>query len=659
MAFIQLLNVKGQPQVKVRNADRALFYVGYLEFTANAMIELSAEEKIQRAVLDVELLSSLADILDSYLLPLLIAEINTYDIYEMTAQEAYEGVLKEKPGDLLKQYPLVETMFRRVTKNFNDNIALACKRILVDWDTLTAYFFPGRKILWLSKIASSGSDFHKGGKQVLFLTFDAVSLKQKKEEQKEDIKSISIDVPKHDISILDKLETEPLKVVYKPADLERDFRVVCSWAALSEVYGSLPSSAAKSDLKAIFNTSTDHGSLFDLLRKVTKVELPSYKILPRNPGTFIKDSEIGESYGYVEFLPPLCAPPIDIEKYFVQMGVFAAAAYLLGFTDVHHDNIVVRPDGPYPIDLEMAFIGVMQRWQETSITYIESFSREDGYEIDAGQFPAKLALIQGGRPAVSAMAERSMDHVSIIAEVAKPNLKKGFEIAFAAIGKGAKVILEWLKTTEKTVVRLIPLGTESLLESLRSLHDASSKGYTSDEEEIRKRCMEGDWIAAKTKVGGAAQLVQWCENAKNVLDNFEQRVKELGEITVGSYLSKTTLDKTLIRRILRITTARDLAPWFCVWRTGVIADDFLRGDVPSYYCRFDSVNVLDSTGKVVDVSPAKEGDKFLVDLGKVLEIENYGSTFFPFSLYQMIAAHIDSLKNSAYASYFARGAPKG
>src|SRR2546423_5234269 len=61
---------------------------------------------------------------------------------------------------------------RTTVLNFWNNIAQCCGRVLVDWKTISNIFFPGNPIQQLTEIKVTDSDPHKGGKQVLILTFD-------------------------------------------------------------------------------------------------------------------------------------------------------------------------------------------------------------------------------------------------------------------------------------------------------------------------------------------------------------------------------------------------------------------------------------------------------------------------------------------------------
>src|SRR5205085_100685 len=95
--------------------------------------------------------------------------------------------------NFLDVYPNSGQALVQLTAYFQQNVLTACKRVLDDWGYLQGMFV-SQKNSFLDKlvgIRSTGSDFHKGGQQVLILTFSTTT-------------------------------GERLPIVYKPSDLEVD-----------------------------------------------------------------------------------------------------------------------------------------------------------------------------------------------------------------------------------------------------------------------------------------------------------------------------------------------------------------------------------------------------------------------------------------------------
>ncbi|HYV32472.1 MAG TPA: DUF4135 domain-containing protein, partial [Candidatus Binatia bacterium] len=251
------------------------------------------------------------------------------------------------------QYPITANAVQRITANFQANIREACERIIADRVNIQNLFidqFPGLTLDSLKAIKSTGSDFHKGGKQVLILTF-ATSWWWGYIPWWSD-----------------------LKVVYKPTDLEVDCLLVGNTAAVNNAIGG-PAFQAHS-LAEIFNArgAANPPAGFEAL--------PTYRILPRNPTSALPMGPGGlpvrNAYGYIEHLGyELTGSQVPytnlyfygasdflifqyqnevpiITDFYHRMGQWMALATVFSITDLHLENVRVTKYMPNLIDLEIS-----------------------------------------------------------------------------------------------------------------------------------------------------------------------------------------------------------------------------------------------------------------------------------------------------------------
>ena len=267
------------------------------------------------------------------------------------------------------RHPLLSHVLQTLSNNFQNNIRLAMERLIADWGDINAVFGNG-DFTQLLKIQPTGSDSHKGGKQVLIFEFAV-----------------------HNAS--------PRKVVYKPSDIETDYRIIGDTQAVQGL--GLP---AGESLTEITNRQLENENRefiqdewdpapADIPRWLERLRLPTYRILPRNPGSqqALQHAQlnIGDSYGYLEFIdhqPQLHSPFSDgeiVKKTHIrhlwestpaaarqafdwitdtqddaivlyrQWGQLMAMAHVFSITDLHMQNQIVHQKKPTLIDLEVSF----------------------------------------------------------------------------------------------------------------------------------------------------------------------------------------------------------------------------------------------------------------------------------------------------------------
>jgi hypothetical protein len=232
---------------------------------------------------------------------------------------------------------------QQICTNFIGNIQLACNRIRADWADIAALFFApdGVTITDLARIRATGSDSHKGGKQVLILTFAA--------------------------------KPHPVQLVYKPGDIEVDARI------LGRTHNIGRDGVHITDLKlSLIDPSLCKPSFSERISDWLGISeaVPVYRFLPRLTGSSLgngDDLPIRNSYGYIEYLSHL--PDSNDEgaikgdydrahadwvfgdtdspdRFYRESGRLMALATVLGLTDLHAANLIVHQRRPYLIDLE-------------------------------------------------------------------------------------------------------------------------------------------------------------------------------------------------------------------------------------------------------------------------------------------------------------------
>ena len=169
------------------------------------------------------------------------------------------GSSKSGVDAFYERYPLLGHAVETVTGHYQKNIQLACTRIGDNWNDIQGMFFSGRTMERLAKIETTGNDFHKGGKQVLILTFGFK------------------DGPDG-------------RVVYKPSAVEIDCQIVGESAALALHKYAYKQGLSLSEIINEYNRAGIRPGGY------TSRPLPTYKILPYNCGS------IPDAYGYIEFL---------------------------------------------------------------------------------------------------------------------------------------------------------------------------------------------------------------------------------------------------------------------------------------------------------------------------------------------------------------------
>ena len=293
-----------------------------------------------------------------------------------------------------QQLPL-NTMVKQVidkrTQFFKDNLRTLCQRLCDDWDDINALFFPYSLLLKLTKIRTTGSDYHKKGQQVLILTF---KVRETPAGTRSDF-VVAVDTGK--VSLLRQSQESEVKLIYKPSDVELDCRIIGDTdrlkARLPHIYQDNAPKGHRlhqfDSLIARINAALQDGH-HPLQGSVDHLfMIPTYKILPRYPGSrLITDTNhrlpLDKSYGYLEFVshepptpqdwqkivldtnesyrwdyvtkdPANKSGAFDLSLYYRIFGWYILLSLFLSFGDLHSENMIVNRKKPVLIDLEISF----------------------------------------------------------------------------------------------------------------------------------------------------------------------------------------------------------------------------------------------------------------------------------------------------------------
>lgn len=389
MDFNQLGHQLNQLRVQPKDVLRASLYLDYLQKAHQFFHTTMAGPRpnglgndyqyVQNAVQSPSLLKELAKVLDFFVAEAVNVDLQrayapipqgglghggvggwTYrDYFDNVILNANPAAYQANVTSFRLRYPIPAHALDRLALNFRSNILEACQRVITDKDLLTHFYNPlyGNSLVINSLLAikSTGSDFHKGGKQVLILTFD--------------------------ISYTSYFQSkrETLKVVYKPSDLEVDCLLIGDSAAIN---AAIPSGGFMTN--SLFEIYNHRLQLYQSVHPDFKGEpLPTYRILPRNytsAHTGGYPLPIREAYGYIQYLNYEFSGSADdtlfsgyypnaesdylvfttqneseiVDAFYRKEGAFAAICCTFSLLDMHIENLRVKQYTPYPIDLEIS-----------------------------------------------------------------------------------------------------------------------------------------------------------------------------------------------------------------------------------------------------------------------------------------------------------------
>jgi hypothetical protein len=523
-----------------------------------------------------------------------------------------------------ERYPLVDHAVETITNNYKSNIELACGRILANWGAIQNAFFPDNSISYLIKIQTTGSDSHKGGKQVLILTFQC----------EDGVKG---------------------RVVYKPSAVEIDCRIVGDSSIFSRVRPD--GYWQEKSLTELINgfagaKRTAENSNFGYARP----DLPTYKILPYS------NQSVPNAYGYIEFLTHKPEIPADTRKFekreqiddevrknvkglsvdvmensdwiakdrsdelvfYHAWGELMAIALAISLCDLHGQNMIVHRRLPHLIDLEEALKKPMRSVKETylnqwfNVTYDpgspEFVVRHEGTIDRSGFWQPGTA----NSPAKGILYKRSGDPVLLweLGQIEPDRLKalvQGFTevIEILAMQKHNDAVKVWVRGLEHTIARYVVVATATLAADLRGLYEI------------------------------------YCESSCPV----PEKPRSYDEFNYPGPDGTTHFFRTKVEGARNAQPQND--PWqglpkFAIEHPNHAWRDYFNCDVPSFYHELGSRTLLNSRGDAINVAQVSEWQETNVgaNIGNVRPNPNY----FPNPSISVVTSQVDNIKTSCATS---------
>jgi hypothetical protein len=588
MDLQQLITEINKLGVKPKEVLRASLYIDYL-FEAQTYFKTTLAGTVgsgglgpdypfvETAVQSASLLQGLADILDFYL-----AEAVALDLKRVfanppgkgwTYRQYFENVIlnadaqtyKQNVADFMLRYHTAAYALDKLFLNFKRNIRQACQRIIADQDLLTKFYADlyedNFSILYLKNIKSTGSDFHKGGKQVLILTFRIVHI-------------VDYGPP-----ITFAPSVEDLKVVYKPSDLEADCLIIGDSAAVNRV---VPNFMAAS-LCEIYNKR------LKIIKsgnpQFTGEPLNTYRFLPRNYMSKAEDKDIREAYGYLQYLDydlsgtstrfwggfyPFGESDYLIFKtqnksaisikFYRMEGAFTALAGTFSLIDLHIENIRVKQYTPYPIDLEICLTDAVNDIGTTSLL--------------------------GTAGGITAISYSGQDFEFIIK---KPNTP-----GQASIDR----LYEPVYYQNRLWYSSPPRNKQPIFVSRRFLLQGFSDGMT-----VLRACQQNNefnpWFTRLNKV-----VVRYLVYATSAFKAVSSKIY----LDNPRAADVNTVQEAKLREFLtteyKLYAAKNnpgLDPNFLTLTQAQCGEDYLNLDIPVFYRRIGTIDILNSRGEIVDI----------------------------------------------------------
>jgi hypothetical protein len=488
--------------VRLKDPLRASLYIDYLDQAKTYFAATlkdgpdgigAAYPFVQAALRSANLLKALAKILEFYVSPAVDSDLRrvgaappgnvyTYQQYfDNVILNANDATYKSNVQQFRARYPISRDALAGLFANFTRNIKLACERVYADRAMLERFYedlFPlGFSILSLSNIKSTGSDFHRGGQQVLILTFDVMEW---------EVIPPGVQAPARGT----------LKVVYKPSDLEADCLIVGDSAPVNRALGRQFMAAS---LFEIYNARLQKMKTAN--PAFTGLPLTTYRVLPRNYISTVATPPplpIRQAYGYLHYLAndvsgtapeffgwyplassdylilPLEISPIDrataiVTDFYRREGAFCAVAGSFSLEDLHIENVRVTSRRPHLIDLEISLNSAVSKIEATKL--LDKYGGISGVNLDLQD---SVWLVENPNSAKAGLKRVWADKYyqnrlwrvpargqKQLVPVDRPNLVRGFNDGMAVLREGQQKgdFDDWFKRLDKVLVRYLVFAT--------------------------------------------------------------------------------------------------------------------------------------------------------------------------------------------------------
>ena len=477
--------------------------------------------RVSRALRDPELLNSLSRALDHIIIEAINADLNT--VNRATPPPAdFTGyfrqyILNNYPANrtaFLNRYPVTRTLIQAIGTNFRNNIEEACGRVINDWNQIQTTFVddPTGQMQELTKIASSGSDFHKGGKQVLILTFKVRYL----------VINFVVGVPAN----------RTFNIIYKPGDVEADCLIAGNSAAVNAVHNNFQVNSLFEILNARIAAAKQANSQLEL------EQLPVYKILPMIYGSGYAAGAnpvpVRTAYGYIEYLEHYYNSRLQVpyfgyypfgtsnftifrsrnvgeicRKFYRVIGQLTAVASTFSIRDLHVENLIVKDYLPYLIDMEICFSTLVENVTDTNLFgnlsgVTDHLGGDDKTYTETGNAGNLFINVTINRPEEknrlwTAEPAALVDPAAYAASICR-SLRDMINVIQGAINSNP--LNGWLNRVSNNgrgvVVRYLPLGTllfQGLLSAWYSERNCNNPGILAEFVSIQRGGLYTSWAA--------------------------------------------------------------------------------------------------------------------------------------------------------------------
>jgi len=628
----------------------------------------------------VDLLASLAEILDDYVAygvqedfrpGNLGAAEQDYNAYFSHQIDAGPGV-----GGFYTRYPLLSNAVNTLTRYFVDNIRTALDRLINDWAEIERGFLnpPADTLHSLYRIEPTGSDFHKRGKQVLILTFayttanpPALALWRRR-AARSNRKAITRRTATAGTANALNMRPYLLKVVYKPSDVEIDCRIMGDTQRLAAARGGVvgpENPAIAQSLMELLNQRLGRAA-------GAADELPTYLIIPHNPGSAIgvnpPGAAMGNSYGYIEFLTheprasrgdeaylnahrnyngftddPRAATQIQTacnripnwraldcmdwvtgthpasQEVFRHWGRLAAIAIVFSIADMHVQNVIIHKNKPHLIDLEDSI-----KWRMTAIGQTGFFGAgTPSCDNFAGPNPLANAkandrqknLMCGPLPGPQSFSATVLFEYLAggapqrqIKANMQAELHAGFNEIFNLMANPADnaALDNWANTNLPNVItRFVAMPTGDYYNALFRFISAN----LTRNPPLTRAVIAADVAAGPPYRPPAADAVANGGGAAAITTAYQDQFRHFGN---WYFESRINAERQTWRGIVRNAGEAEETRQ---WRTGYLPIfalehpecnwlDIVQWDIPSFYRRLNTTDLLNSDGEAIDPGAA-------------------------------------------------------
>lgn len=347
---------------------------------------------------------------------------------------------------------------------------------------------------------------------------------------------------------------------YEPFDQERTFLLTGdqehAWDLLDR--HALRDKEICASLNHLKHKTMGGSSLWKTLCHVGCPLPPQLKVLPCRPGSSLKPDNLGrlpflrESYGFVQLAH---TGAIDGQT----RGALAAVAQNMGLEACGHGNTLNFNTLAFGLMPSSAATDMKQAEIETSNASMGPFTLVGGYR--GLELRNHKESFDYGTPEQEPPSDSAF--------------QQGYQQTATAISQNGAAMIQWLSGLRDVVVQTFPYPSAALEGEVSACHQADAR-YAKDGSQ---RLMDVPAFAAFLDARASEEIAQWCVEKEAFLakqpsvDNVDPQYKDM--------------------------MFWHLHPAFCVYLSRSLLLDAVRGDLPSFYHRIGTQDLLGSDGSMI------------------------------------------------------------